>query len=227
MWGTASPENMRLFQVVLASASPRRRWLLGQLGLPFTVIESDIDEAAFFRKGITPGEYVVTLALSKAKGVASRFKEPVLVLGADTVVVVDGTILGKPNSAEEAKEMLALLQGRSHEVYTGVALVEAVTGRELTAVERTEVTIRALSRNEIEAYVASGEPLDKAGAYAIQGLGATIVSGINGCFYNVVGLPLVRLASMLKEWGIDVLQREWGCGVGQPVSTVHAERTTD
>lgn len=214
-----------MFQFVLASASPRRRWLLGQLGIPFTVMESDVDEAAFCKAGTAPGECVATLALAKARSVASRWKEPVLVLGADTVVVIDGDILGKPNSAEEAKGMLERLQGRSHEVYTGVALVGAGSGREVAAVERTEVTIRPLAESEIEAYVASGESLDKAGAYAIQGLGATIVSGINGCFYNVVGLPLARVALMLKEWGIDVLRREWGCGAGKPVSTLHVEGT--
>lgn len=192
-------------RLVLASASPRRRQLLEQLGLRFRVRESAVDESPLLAEAGDPGRLTRALALAKAEMVACR-EADALVLAADTVVVVDGEILGKPRDAAEAVAMLTRLQGRTHRVVTGVVLADGADGRREAVAEETLVTMRPLTRPEIEAYVASGEPMDKAGAYAIQGLGATLVTGVEGCFYNVVGLPLARVASMLKEFGIDVLR---------------------
>ncbi|HEX3030740.1 MAG TPA: Maf family protein [Bacillota bacterium] len=149
------------------------------------------------------------LAAQKARAVAAQLTQG-LVLGADTIVVKGSPekghlILGKPADGPEAAVMLRSLSGTSHQVITGVALIEAATGRERLAHEITEVRFRELQEEEITAYITSGEPLDKAGAYAIQGLGAVFVAGINGCYSNVVGLPLARLSTMLSEFGIRVL----------------------
>ncbi len=196
--------------LVLASASPRRRRLLAQLGLPFQVMESDVDENGAFARGGSPEELTQALALAKAAAVARRLggAEPpqdAVVLGADTVVVIDGEVLGKPRDAADAEAMLARLQGRTHTVITGVAVVDAANGRRVTAAETTRVTVRPLTPERIRAYVAGGEPLDKAGSYAIQGLGAVLVTRVEGCFYNVVGLPLARTADLLNDFGVEVL----------------------
>lgn len=190
--------------LVLASASPRRRQLLAQLGLRFRVCDSAVDESILLAGSGDPGRLTQALALAKAEAVA-REEADAIVLAADTVVVIDDELLGKPHDTAEAAAMLGRLQGRTHRVVTGVALIDGSSGRREMAAEETLVTMRPLSRREIEAYVASGEPMDKAGAYAIQGLGATLVTRVEGCFYNVVGLPLMRVTSMLKEFGIDVL----------------------
>ncbi len=186
--------------------------MLAQIGLDFTVVESRVDEGAILRRsgegreGRDPRALTVALSLAKAREVAGRVERG-LVIGADTVVVLEGDILGKPRDAVHAAEMLGRLQGRWHTVVTGVAVVEVGTGRERTGAEATRVLMRPLEPDAIAAYVASGEPLDKAGAYAIQGLGAALVMRIEGCFYNVVGLPLAALVSMLKEFGVDVFRR--------------------
>lgn len=193
--------------LVLASASPRRRQLLAQLGLRFRVCESAVDESSLLAGTDDPVRLTQALALAKAQAVACR-EEDAIILAADTVVVVDGEILGKPGDAAEAVAMLERLQGRTHRVVTGVVVADVPGGRRETAAEDTLVTMRSLTRPEIEAYVAGGEPMDKAGSYAIQGLGSTLVTRVEGCFYNVVGLPLARVASMLKGFGIDVLQAE-------------------
>lgn len=146
------------------------------------------------------------LALGKAREVAGRLGHG-LVIGADTVVILSGATLEKPADAAEAREMLAALSGRWHEVYTGLALVDGLTGIARIGHERTRVKFRRLLPGEIEAYVGSGEPLDKAGAYGIQGLGAVLVERIEGCYTNVVGLPLARLISMLREFGVEVLKK--------------------
>lgn len=194
---------MTLADLVLASASPRRRQLLSQLGLKFRTCESGVDEAAAACSGASPERLVRELALAKALAVAARERDA-LVLAADTVVVLGGEVMGKPRDAGEAEEMLARLQGREHRVLTGLALLDAASGRSETAVEETRVRLRPLAAEEIRAYVATGEPLDKAGAYAIQGLGALLVTGIQGCYYNVVGLPLARLGELLRRFGVDV-----------------------
>lgn len=200
-------------EFILASASPRRRALLQGLGLSFTAIPSEVPETV--EEGLAPGALVEELARRKAVAVAAELAEPEdkLVIGADTIVVLDGTVLGKPTDEAEARAMLAQLSGRWHEVFTGVAVVEPGTGRVESASERTGVKFRHLAPAEIAAYVATGEPLDKAGAYGVQGKGALLVERIEGCYYNVVGLPLVRLAGLLEKFGVNLWEegKEAGC----------------
>lgn len=188
--------------IVLASASPRRAELLRQIGVAFTVEASDIDENSV--KANEPPKWVQYLALEKAKDVAKRM-EAGLVLGADTIVVKEEKILGKPQSPEDALKMLEFLSGSVHEVMTGFALVDAFSQKIITDVEITKVKFRKLTLKEIQAYIASGEPMDKAGAYGIQGLGCLLVEGISGCYFNVVGLPLNRVAQHLKHFGVETL----------------------
>ena len=187
--------------LVLASHSPRRKELLEKLELPYLVLEEDIDET--FLPGESIERSVQRLAAEKAFACISKISEEV-VIGCDTVVVVDGQVLGKPQDPDEARTMLRLLSGRSHQVISGVAVLDAASGALMTACERTIVYFQPLLEEEIEAYVASGEPLDKAGAYAIQGKAALFIPRIEGCYYNVVGLPLHCLASLLKKMGIPV-----------------------
>ncbi|KQL50094.1 septum formation protein Maf [Brevibacillus choshinensis] len=188
--------------LVLASSSPRRRELLHTLGIPFTVQTSDVDETT--APGLSPREVVEELAVRKAQVVASTLTEGV-VLGSDTIVVLEGQILGKPADEADAFHMLSMLQGREHTVYSGVALINAASGRVEVSHSHTQVRIRTLSQTEIESYIATHEPMDKAGSYAIQGIGATIVEGITGDYFTVVGLPLCLTANMLSRFGITVL----------------------
>lgn len=188
--------------LVLASSSPRRRELLHTLGIPFTVQTSDVDETT--APGLSPREVVEELAVRKAQVVASSLTEGV-VLGSDTIVVWEGQILGKPADEADAFHMLSMLQGREHTVYSGVALIDAASGRVEVSHSHTQVWIRPLSQTEIESYIATREPMDKAGSYAIQGIGATIVEGITGDYFTVVGLPLCLTANMLSRFGITVL----------------------
>jgi septum formation protein len=187
--------------LVLASHSPRRRELLEKLGLPYSVLQVDIDEKFLPGESIEAG--VQRLAAEKAFACSSNRSEGV-VIGCDTVVAVDDQVLGKPQDSAEARSMLRTLSGRSHQVISGVAVLDAKSGALMTAYERTIVYFQPLLEEEIEAYVASGEPLDKAGAYAIQGKAARFIPRIEGCYYNVVGLPLHCLASLLKKMGIPV-----------------------
>lgn len=187
-------------KIVLASSSPRRRLLLEQVGVPHRVIDPGEVETALGR----PKEQALDNAAAKARKVAAMVGEG-LVVGADTVVVVDGRILGKPVDASEVKAMLRTLSGRAHRVITGLVVVDSVSGRTEAEVVETMVYMRALSEKEIEAYAATGEPLGKAGGYAIQGVGALLVDDIRGCFYNVVGLPLSRLERLLKRLGVHIL----------------------
>lgn len=189
-------------KIVLASASPRRRELLSQLGLKFEVRVSSVKE----RKGEDPVEAAEQAAISKASEVAGRTPEAV-VIGADTVVVVDGEILGKPASASEAEEMLRKLSGKAHQVITGVAVVDS-SGRRMVDHEITTVFFAPLSEEEISAYIESGEGHDKAGAYAIQGLGALFIPRIEGSYTNVVGLPLAKLYEMLKHFELNLLRKK-------------------
>ena len=182
--------------IVLASGSPRRRQLLEMLGLPFRVVLPEVDET--YRNSEAPEAYVVRLAREKATAVAAR--EPgELVLGADTTVVVRGEVLGKPSSPDEAAAMLARLRGRTHQVLSGVAL--AAGDRVEHALDVTDVTFRPLDDATITAYVATGEPMDKAGAYAVQGRGAMLVEGIRGDFFGVMGLPLRLVLELLERFG--------------------------
>jgi septum formation protein len=191
-------------RLVLASGSPRRKELLAGLGLCFEVITSDVDES--IAPGTDPAEAVQELAYRKALSVANTLSGG-LVLGADTVVALDGQILGKPADAQEAKRMLAMLSGRTHNVYTGIALIEAGTNRAVRDVKETQVVMKELTPEEIDAYVATGEPLDKAGAYGIQGLASTFITDIHGDYFAVVGLPLHLTARHLAAFGLDVLSR--------------------
>jgi nucleoside triphosphate pyrophosphatase len=189
------------FRIILASNSPRRKELLQNAGIDFVSDPADVDESRL--PGELPAEYAVRLALDKALCTASRHADGIVV-GADTVVVAQGEVLGKPSSTEDAARMLGMLSGRTHEVVTGIALVNAATGAKITASETTRVRMRALTRAQVEAYVATGEPMDKAGGYGIQGRASLFVESVEGCYFNVVGLPMARLAVMLGEMGAHV-----------------------
>jgi septum formation protein len=183
--------------LVLASGSPRRREILARLGLRFTIRAADIDETP--RPGEAPDAYVLRLAEEKARAVVQPGE---LVLAADTTVVVDGEILGKPEDDADAARMLRLLSGREHDVFTGVAVVDGE--RTVSAVERTIVRMAPLTPEEIAWYVATGEPRDKAGAYAIQELASLFVTGVVGNQSNVVGLPVPLVYRLLLAVGVDV-----------------------
>ncbi|TAE21166.1 MAG: septum formation inhibitor Maf [Candidatus Kapaibacterium sp.] len=187
--------------LILASQSPRRKKLLEQIGVDFRVQVSDFDEESISPASMLPSAYVMALASAKARCVAEKLTSPAIVLGADTTVVVDGIILNKPSDAADAARMLGLLSNRSHEVFTGIALLETASQRIVTDAVRTEVCFRALEQEEIAAYIASGSPLDKAGSYGIQDdFGAVFVQEIRGCYNNVVGLPLERLYQHLRAY---------------------------
>lgn len=188
-------------KIVLASQSPRRKELLGRMGLEFVTQASKIDESAF--DGLEARELVATLSREKAQWIARQLDGETLAIGADTVVVRDGAALGKPKDAEDAVAMLLSLSGRDHQVCTGVTVCRG--DRVLTQVEETQVTFRDLTETEVRQYVSTGEPMDKAGAYGIQGLGGLLVEGIRGDYSNVVGLPVCRLGQMLKDFGVDCL----------------------
>jgi septum formation protein len=190
--------------LILASASPRRRELLAGLGLQFIVRAADIDETP--RTGETPSDYVLRLAREKAAVAAQAGPGDELVLAADTTVVVDGEILGKPEDEADARRMLRQLSGREHEVLTGVALLEisAQGNREASHVERSVVRMASLSDDEIAWWVAAGECLDRAGAYAIQGFGALFVDAVSGNYTNVVGLPIPAVYHLFAALGFDL-----------------------
>jgi len=187
-------------RLILASASPRRRELLANAGFAFEVAPAEVDES--YTAGEDPAAFAERLALHKAEAVARRFSPPedVVVLGADTVVVADGEVLGKPASADDARAMLRKLSGIIHRVITGVALAAPGTSRRAGGHEVTRVYFRPLTEEEIAAYVATGEPLDKAGAYAAQGQASRFVTRVEGCYFNVVGLPVALVDRLLREW---------------------------
>jgi septum formation protein len=191
-------------ELVLASGSPRRQAMLKELQLSFQVITSEIDES--LPDDISPAEAVQLLALQKAKAVAPLCSSA-LVIAADTVVALDGKILGKPADSEEAYQMLFSLQGRVHQVYSGIALLEVDQGevlREQTQARQTDVWMRPLSKEKLDWYVQTGEPLDKAGAYGIQGFGACLIDRIEGCYFNVVGMSISLLDQMMEEFGYSM-----------------------
>lgn len=195
-------------RLTLASASPRRRELVKAFDLDIGIKTSEIEEGAP-HAGELPEDYVTRLAAAKALQVAGRVKEG-FVLGADTTVVLDGEVLGKPRDGAEAASMLRRLRGRVHKVITGIAVVEAKTGRLLSSAKSSDVHLRAYSDEEILAYVASGEPMDKAGAYAAQDEDFRPALKIVGCYTNVVGLPLCDVADLLGALGAGVeLRRDW------------------
>ncbi len=190
-------------RLVLASGSPRRRELMAQIGLTPEILVSEVDESTSLT---TPSAVVKELSMRKARAVAESLDdENALVIGADTVVSVDGTILGKPATHEEAAEMIRLLQGREHQVYTGVSLVKGTKRGEKSSFSdsfatETSVRVYPMTEEEILAYARSEEPMDKAGAYGIQGSFAAFISGIDGDYNNVVGLPIGRLYQSLKRY---------------------------
>lgn len=187
--------------IILASSSPRRKELLRQIGLDFRIDPADVDERVL--PGELPDRYAVRVALDKAR-VAAAKAETGIIIAADTIVVLDNEILGKPADAEDAERMLMKLSGKVHRVITGVAVMDAATGKVLARTSITCVWFRSLAPNEISSYVATGEPLDKAGAYGIQERGALLVEKIDGCYFNVVGLPLSMLGELLRNFGVDV-----------------------
>ncbi|UHA74361.1 Maf family protein [Paenibacillus sp. 481] len=190
--------------IVLASSSPRRQELIRSLQLPYEIQPSDADETV--PADWSPVRTVEQLSLRKAEAVAHLRRQSGqagIVLGSDTVVVLDDHILGKPQDEADACRMLSALQGRTHEVYTGVALIDVMTNRVELAHQKTRVHMRPLTPDQVKRYVATGEPMDKAGSYGIQGVGATIVESIEGCYFNVVGLPLSLLAQMLRSFDVE------------------------
>jgi len=188
-------------KLLLASNSPRRRELLSNAGFDFEVIPSDVDEGEPSSDEL-PQEYAQRVARTKALHVADRAPSGTLVLGADTIVVIGGLILGKPSGPLDATRMLRLLSGQTHEVITAICLVRAPNQVAAADHANTFVTFSKLSEDEIRSYVASKEPFDKAGAYAIQGLASKFVVHISGCYFNVVGLPVALLHDLLKEQGV-------------------------
>lgn len=189
-------------EIVLASASPRRRELLSMLGVKdFRIIPAFGEETA--EPGLSADALVCALSLAKAREVAAKCPETELILAADTIVLLDGQIMGKPADKQDAFRMLSELSGRTHTVFTGVTVM--LGGRVLSDFERTQVRFREMTEREILAYIDSGEPMDKAGAYGAQGIGALFVEGIEGDFFNVMGLPLCRLSKMLEKLGVNLI----------------------
>ena len=187
--------------IILASGSPRRKELLAQIGLTYRILVPDVDEHTDVPAD--PGALVEVLSRRKAEAVHTLEGDSPIIIAADTVVALDGDILGKPADEEDAFRMLSALSGREHHVYTGFTVLQggkAITGHEVTA-----VTFRPLRPDEIRSYIATKEPMDKAGAYGIQGFGAVLVSGLHGDYFNVMGLPVYRLALALADFGVDTL----------------------
>jgi len=184
-------------QLILASSSPRRRQLLEQLGLKFEVRSANIDES--IQGGETASAYVERVAMLKAVQVATQMPQA-LILGADTAVVVDGRILGKPQSPADARRMLTLLSGRSHAVLSGIALAGT---HQFSRTVESQINFRVLSRGEIDWYVRTGEPMDKAGAYGAQGIGSFLIQSVHGSYSNVVGLPLAETLLLLNRAGVS------------------------
>jgi septum formation protein len=190
--------------IILASNSPRRKELLRQIGMSFKSDPADVDERILPGEGAE--EYAVRVALDKACVAAERAGTGIII-AADTIVVLGTTVLGKPTDARDAERMLGMLSDKMHTVITGLVVMDAETGGTQTRVAVTKVWFRNLTREEIVSYVATGEPLDKAGAYGIQERGALLVQKIEGCYFNVVGLPLSLLGEMLVDFGIKLFQK--------------------
>ena len=197
-----------MIKIVLASSSPRRSQLLTQIGLKFDVIEPDIDETDGIN--LEASQLVKFLAYEKAHFVAKNISknlqsnEKCLVIGADTIVEKE-KILGKPKNSKEAFEMLKYIQGSWHKVMTGIAVIDVATMKGISDFEITDVKMKELTDSTIKAYIDTKEPLDKAGAYGIQGLGSIFVEKINGCYFNVVGLPLAKLDTLLRKFGVSIV----------------------
>ena len=187
-------------RIVLASASPRRKALLEALGLEFEVITSHVDEDL---EGL-PDEVVTANARAKCRAVSEQLASPALTIGADTIVVLDGHILGKPAGLDEARTMLARLSGRTHQVFTGLTVIDSAANRTVETVEVTDVTFRTVTSEEIDRFVEAVQPTDRAGAYTVDGPGSLLVESYQGCYQNVLGLPIVRLDLLLRELGYSL-----------------------
>jgi septum formation protein len=186
-------------KLILASASPRRAQILRDAGVAFTVLSSAVDETPY--PGESPHELVRRLANAKAELVAARAVGPAIVVAADTIVVLEGQVLGKPRSSDDARHMLEKLAGRTHSVLTGVTLIRLPDAERREFTEATQVHFAAVDGEEISRYLATGEPFDKAGAYAIQGFAGRYIPRVDGCYFNIVGLPLARLIRELTDLG--------------------------
>lgn len=190
-------------KIILASASERRQELLTKLVDNFSVIISDFDEDSIEFQGHC-GEYVIQLSRGKAFAVAQKIKDEAVIIACDTIVALDDVVLGKPKDREDAIDMLKKLSGRTHAVFSGLTVLNSKTQKLISDYTKTEVTFSKLTQEEIERYVDSGEPMDKAGAYGIQGYGGVFVEKINGCYYSVVGLPINQLNNILKGIGVNL-----------------------
>lgn len=193
-----------MYKVVLASGSPRRKEIFEQVGITFEVMISNIEEVTTKEK---PEEIVLELAEIKALDIAKQMNENVIVIGADTMVAMNGQVMGKPKNEADAKKMIGMLQGNKHQVYTGVSIVIKKSEKErcLSFVEKSEVLVNPMTEGQIDAYLGTDEPYDKAGAYAIQGKFAVNIGGIEGDYYNIVGFPISRLYQVLLKEGIDII----------------------
>lgn len=201
--GVNEPTPEKAAVIILASNSPRRKELLERIGITdFTVAAPNVDESV--EDGLSPAEIVEQLSLRKARATAKKAGPSDLIIAADTVVALDGAVLGKPRDKGAAFAMLTALSGREHHVFTGVTVLRGEEAATLH--EETAVTFRQLTPEEIRGYIATGEPMDKAGAYGIQGIGALLVSGIRGDYCNVMGLPVFRLGQILSSFGVDLLK---------------------
>jgi septum formation protein len=196
--GMKQPERM----IVLASSSPRRKELLRLIGLTFRVDPAEYDERMDLN--MPPHGLARHLSFEKARAVSAKYSDAVII-AADTFILFRGKLLGKPHTVQEAKRMLGMLNGKTHSVITGFTVMDTLTGKKISKSIETKVRFRKLAADEITSYVRTGEPLDKAGGYAIQGLGAVIVKAIDGDYFNVIGLPLSSLSGALKTFGIRVL----------------------
>lgn len=198
------------YKIVLASSSPRRKELLGKTGIEFEVVIPSADESLTGDE--TPEEFALRVSAEKASSVSRNLDNGSVVIGADTIVVVNGEILGKPSGKEEAAVMLQKISAKEHNVYTAFSIVEPKQKVLHSEIVRTGVSIKRLAAHEIEGYIKTGEPMDKAGAYGIQGIGAFMVRGIEGSYTNVVGLPVVELLEALKKLGIVEPVGKYGFG---------------
>lgn len=190
-------------KLILASGSERRQELLKRITKHFDIIISDFDENSIFFNGVCE-EYVMDISIGKALNVREYCSGDSVIIASDTVVFLENRVLGKPENKKTAIEMLSLLSGKVHQVYTGLVLLHTRTGRILKDYVKTDVEFSELDKNDIINYVETGEPMDKAGAYGIQGFGGVFVKQIHGCYYNVMGLPLNKLKDMLREMGVNL-----------------------
>jgi len=194
---------MKKKKIILASTSPGRHFLAEKMGLDFDIVPSNYEED--MKMKMKPGRLVKTLALGKAEDVAKRFKKGI-VIGVDTIVVFKGKKLGKPKSEQESYESLVSFSGKSQRIYSGMALIDCETGKKIVSYDYTKVKFRKMDDIEIRKYIATGEPMSKAGSYAIQGLGSIFIESIKGCYPNAMGLPVHRLNKNLKKMGVNIFE---------------------